>query len=231
MSKMSSEALLKQSEHLQALYGQGSETVRNATSRIGAFSEGLRELENLEKNPSPYDSEASRIRQRHQRAVTLQKKCTQLENGTYDALSKRRQSLEQTINQRADLSPKGTDSEIRQVIREAKPKDRLAMITEAIKTGDTVTLSAIANGNKVLTGLDDDTRKNLLDSYKRRVAPDEFSEQQAVDNFLTEATGVFQTAHEAVKSYQDAEAVDAADRQAQKADEVVGKVNQLFEEV
>lgn len=231
MAELKAAILAKQADHLEQLYGGGSEIVKNAARKIHAFSSGLQELEALERDPSPYDSRAEQIRKRHVRSKTVQNKAGKLENSIYRELYDRRQALDQVINQRADLRPRETDAEIRAVLRQMEPHDRVARLNDAIKNKDAMTLSALASGNSMLTGVDDETKGKMLDSFKYMMAPSEKKEIDALDEFTHEVIGVFQTVHQAVKSYQDADAVAAADAQKQQADAVVNKVSQLFEEV
>ncbi len=112
-------------------------------------------------------------------------------------------AIDADITARTRLQPTAQAAEIRAILRQMKHSDRLATITKAIDSKDSATLAAIAEGNELTTGLDDEIRLRLLDTYKMRAVPDLYEERQRLMEISQHVPKMFETAMTAAKEATD----------------------------
>ncbi len=217
------------SEMSNKLFGDfgTSQTAAGICRSLSNFSDALKTLEDLQQNPSPYDSEAARLKKRHNRATQLEKKVKDLEFGIYKNYQNRRNELLSEMDRKADLRPKATDAEVREVLRSMEMRDRVEFLNKAAENGDTQTLSAIANGNALLNGIDDETRDRLTGAHKRRMAPDEASELDTLNGLMDNVPAAVQVARDSIQENLNPAAVESAEQQATAAAEKESKFSAL----
>ena len=75
-------------------------------------------------------------------------------------------------------------AEIRLALRELSSKQRKKVVFDATKNGDAKILAALAEGNFLTTGIDDDIKQRLLDQYSESQTPDEFEELNALEELV-----------------------------------------------
>jgi hypothetical protein len=135
-------------------------------------------IERIAATRNPMETEAAHAKKVAQAAEKV-RQSVQRTRDKIEALSASSlAAIEGDITTRTRLQPTAQAAEIRAILRQMKQPDRLAAITKAIDSKDFATLAAIADGNELTTGLDDEARNRMLDSYRMRVAPDLFNERE-----------------------------------------------------
>lgn len=204
------------------------DTAKSVTGKIRRFSEALGKIDSMKNNPDPLISETMHKKKLHDYATQTQKRATGLENELYGQLRTRQTELEEAITRRADLHPKQTDAETRQVLREMPIQERIDTAMKAAKNGDSSIMSAIANGNQLLTGIDEDTRQKALDVFKHKKAPEQMQELKANDQLFHDIVSTMSFVSQTVKSALDPANVEKANAASQRAKKLEAELGHLL---
>jgi hypothetical protein len=112
-------------------------------------------------------------------------------------------AIDADINAKTRLQPTSQSAEISAVLRQMDNPARLAALVKAIDSKDTATLAAIADGNQITTGLDDEVRLRLLDTFRQRTAPDLYDERKRLMEISDHVPSLFNEAMAAARDATD----------------------------
>jgi hypothetical protein len=160
-------------------------------------------IEKMARSRNPLDTEAA-----HAKKVALAaEKMRQSFDRSRERVERLRDAslaaIDADINAKTRLQPTAQSAEIRAVLRQMDNPARLAALVKAIDAKDTATLAAIADGNQITTGLDDEVRLRLLDTYNMRTAPDLYDERKRLLEISDHVPSLFNEAMAAARDATD----------------------------
>lgn len=127
--------------------------------------------------------------------------------------------IQDEISQKTKLVSNHLAPEIRSRLLSMNSTDRLKAVNKAIENNDSLTLSAISEGNEVLTGFEDTQREALLDAYRRKAEPELFKELEDVKAIADSFETLNETVHKGVNSHVDPAFIKQISEEAEKAKE------------
>jgi hypothetical protein len=160
-------------------------------------------IEKMARSRNPLDTEAA-----HAKKVALAaEKMRQSFDRSRERVERLRDAslaaIDADINAKTRLQSTSQSAEIRAVLRQMDNPARLAALVKAIDSKDSATLAAIADGNQITTGLDDEVRLRLLDTYNMRTAPDLYDERKRLMEISDHVPTLFNTAMNAAREATD----------------------------
>jgi hypothetical protein len=181
----------------------GNDRTRPVYSELYNIMLPVEGIEKIARARNPMDTEAAHAKKV---AIAADKLRQSLERSR-DKVEKLRDSslaaIDADISVKTRLQPTAQAAEIRAILRQMEKPARLSALTKAIESNDTATLAAIADGNELTTGLDDEIRLRLLDTYKLRTVPDLYNERQRLMEISQHVPTMFDTAMTAARDATD----------------------------
>lgn len=147
-------------------------------SALESVERATRGLEGVMMNRNPADTEAAHIKKVHKGGERLMSSLQSARDRGTGALNSAINALSLKLRDRTGLRPAETvaevvqQSEVRQALLSLNPSQRSGVVDDALKSKDTLTLNALANGAAYLSGVEPDRIESVIDSYQRQVAPE-----------------------------------------------------------
>lgn len=185
-------------------------------------------IEKMARSRNPMDTEAA-----HAKKVALAaEKMRQSFDRSRERVERLRDSslasIDADIDAKTRLQPTAQSAEIRAVLRQMDNPARLAALVKAIDAKDTATLAAIADGNQITTGLDDEVRLRLLDTFRMRTAPALYDERKRLMAISDHVPSLFNEAMAAARDATDPAFIAEINELEAKAKEAEAEFSQTL---
>lgn len=140
----------------------------------------------------------------------------------YGEHARLRADVENQINGKAGLTPLPSGPEIRQAMRQMNEQERMAAVSRAFKDGDHEVLSALVHGNLITTAIPDSLRKDYVEQFQIRMAPELVAERAQIDGLLSDSSHPLKIARMVAKDSTDEKyiaEIEKADAEAKALEE------------
>lgn len=206
-----------------AKYDRQNPQHKTLAEPLKALSNQLHALETIKQNRDPLGSHNAHILEVGKAANRLRYLAE--ENGKFitNEAKKAEASFEAALKEHGRLQPGPFAPEIRLRIYGLKPADRVRTIQDLIEGRDGVSLSAILEAPRVLTGLSADDIGKFREQYFQAACPDLIKARDTYRDLASHAQAVIATSlkaaseHGAPDRLRELEAMDAASAKAKEA--------------
>ena len=206
----------------------GGRAVLRICATLDQLGEGLAQLETLAGHPHPGRTEAAQLKEVAKAYAKLLEKAEQANETVNSAHREAQIDLQRVIDEKAGLNEDKYAPEIRASLRAMPLAERTALLTQAVKDGNTSILAAATGGPGLLVGLPNTTVESLRTAHTAHCAGAEMQLQELLIETLAQgvaAAGLIKRARQEfldpVKVAQFAAQEAAADSAAEKFEAAV----------
>lgn len=181
------------------------------------YREGFQKLRTAMEARDPNETEAAHLKSSKQIADKWLKQAARQSDEARERAKSALTAVKLDIRDKLQLDETPRAGEVRAVLRDMKPEERLQAVNQAIERGDSEVMAAVVNGSPLLSGVSDEDRDAMHEVFVRRHAPELVQKQKALELALEINS---QTNLEALENYSrifDRGRMEGINRAAQKA--------------
>lgn len=174
-------------------------------------------------NPNSLETPAAHALKIHQSVLKLKNETIKAKQKAFDTYIKYSTEIDMAINNLAGIKEDHYASEIRAAFKALPPEDRMGFLKEAIDSKDGTIFAAIMFAPKMLTGITEDLRNKLTDSFYLKVAPELYQEREDLKEAMDGVEATIKATSGICDEYNNPEEVRKIELEVHKALEAASK--------